>query len=206
MKGVVLTLFSALFLNANELILVSNDASEKNLEALYQKYDQTLVINNKLVYLIPKTCRLERYFGGASEGELKLADLPVHTHSIALTQELFEAQETKNIEKKIKLEKAVALVGGEIPKAFLQESEGRAFGGASEVPLDFSFQKDEAIKANLYVKKKEPVPIEESNSYRHPTCQLLEDGSAYRLEHIQDAKFYSAKSLEPVGTPVIKFK
>lgn len=206
MKGVVLALFSALLLSANELILISNDASEKNLETLHQKYGQALLINKELVYLIPKTCRLERYFAGASEGELKLADLPAHTHSIAPTQEVFEAKDAKSIKKKIGTEKAIALVGGEIPKAFLQESEGHAFGGASEVPLNFTFQKNEAIKTNLYVAKMEPTEAKESKPDRHPTCRLLEDGSAYRLEHIQNAKFYSAKILEPVENPVIKFK
>ena len=45
---------------------------------------------------------------------------------------MFEAKDTTVIEKKIEQEKAVLLVEGKISKAFLDDKEGRGFGGESE--------------------------------------------------------------------------
>ncbi len=199
MKRAAIALFFAASLSADELILIASKPAPAQLENLYQKYGQTLLLNGGSVYLVPQGCLLERYFGGASEGKLSLAAMPVHTRAVALSQEVFEAKDETGIAKKIARERSIALVDGKVAKAFLQDDEGRAFGGASELALDFSFQKKEAVNAVIPVEKKD-------TPYRHPSCQLLKDGSGYALEHLHEARLYSENGLVPLKSSIIKFK
>ncbi|MBE0498289.1 MAG: hypothetical protein IBX43_03500 [Campylobacterales bacterium] len=186
-------------LSGDELLLVATQSTPTELESLYQKYTQPLLLSDGRVYILPPGCLVPRYFGGASEGELLLAKMPVHTRAIAVSQEVFEAKDEREISKKIACEKSIALVEGKVAKAFLQDNEGRAFGGASERVLDFSFQKKEAVAAVELIEKKN-VPSQ------GPSCQLLEDGSSYVLENLNDARFYSKKGLVPVNNSLIKFE
>jgi len=206
MKHLFIVLFSLVSLYANELIYISNDAHEENLETLQQKYRQTLLVNDTKVYLIPSDCLLERYFGGASQGDLILSEAPQQTQKVVITQEVFEAKDETVIKDKIEVEKSIALIEGKVSKAFLDDKEGRGFGGASEVPLDFTFQKVEAKK--VYMKPAAPhTPvIKETKTHQHPRCKLLEDGSGYELKHINKAKFYSNKGFDSIGNPTIMFK
>lgn len=187
-------------LNADELLLIAMQGTPTELENLYQKYAQPLLLSDGRVYLLPSGCLVPRYFGGVSEGKLSLAKMPAHTRTIAVSQEVFEAKDETEISKKIAREKSISLVEGKVAKAFLQDSEGRGFGGASERALDFSFQKEEAIAAMAKPVEKEKTPV------RHPGCQLLEDGSGYTLEGLHDARFYSEEGLLLIKSSLIKFK
>ncbi len=203
---IALVYVMVLYADMQQLVYVSNDANEKNLENLYEKYKKTLLINDRKVYLIPSDCLLERYFGGTSQGRLILSKKPQQTEEILVTQEVFEANDVSVIKEKIETDKSLALIEGKVPKAFLDDKEGRGFGGASETPLDFSFQKLEAKKVHMKPATQQ-VNIEPSpKAYLHPTCKLLKNGSGYVLEHINNATFYSNRSFQPIKNPIITFK
>ena len=133
MKMLCLLLLSLASCYGAELTYISNDTGIKNLESLENKYKQALLINEARVYLITKECQLKRYFGAASEGELKLVQIPRHTETILITQEVFEAKDEKEIQEKIETEKSISLIEGRVAKAFLEDKEGRGFGGFSEI-------------------------------------------------------------------------
>jgi len=206
MKHLFIVLVSMASLYANELVYISNDTNEASLESLYQKYKQPLLLNDSKVYLIPSECLLERYFGGASEGKLILATSPQQTQQIVITQEVFEAKDENTIKDKVEVEKSLALIEGKIPKAFLDDKEGRGFGGASETPLDFTFQKIEAKKVYMKPVEEQNDVKKETETYKHPSCKLLPDGSGYQLENIDDASFYSDQNTQSIENPTIIFK
>jgi len=184
-----------------ELIYVSNDSAPQNLQLLSEKYKQPLLINGSDIYLIPKACRLERYFGGASEGEVNRTPIPMQTESIALTQEVFDAKDERTILKKIEVEKSIALIEGKVPKAFLEDKDGRGFGGASEMLLDFAMQKN-----NEVIHATSEVPSIEENGRLRPSCQMLKNGSGYILQNTTGAQFYSNKGVTPIIDDTILFK
>lgn len=199
MRAAAIVLCLAASLSADELLLIATQGTPAEHESLYQKYEQPLLLDRGVVYLIPSGCLIPRYFGGASEGELSLAKMPAHTRSIAVSQEIFEAKDETEISKKIDRDKSISLVEGKVAKAFLQDREGRAFGGASELVLDYSFQKEEAVAAAV-------TPVKKENTPQHPSCQLLKDGSGYTLENLHDARFYSEEGLVPIKNSLVKFE
>lgn len=190
MKVFLFSLFLISWAQATELIYVSNDISQSNLNSLESTYMQKLLINDKRVYLIPSDCRLERYFGGASEGKVNLSKAPERTEEILLTQEVFEEQDETEIIEQLEVEKSISLVEGKVSKAFLDDEDGRGFGGSSEVPLDFTFQKAKATSSNMKPEKKQKKLVVKAKAYQHPQCKLTKDGSAYELLFIQEAQFY----------------
>ena len=206
MRKFSLALLFAASIFANDLVFVSNDTSKERLESLHQKYGQVLLINDKRVYLISSECTIERYYGGTSQGELNLVKAPTHTKEILVTQAVFEAKDEKIITQKIELDKSLALIEGKVSKEFLADDEGRAFGGVSERPRDMTAQRREAQKIHMTVKEKQPMAAEETESYTHPTCQLLTNGSGYKLLGLKDAHFYSNNSLENIEDSTILFK
>jgi len=198
---------------ATELIYISNDTNAENLQKLEETYKQKLLLNNSYVYLIPSDCRLNRYFGGASNGNLQLTKNPEQTKQIIITQAVFEAKSETEITEKIEVEKSIALVEGKVSKAFLDDKEGRGFGGASEVPLDFSFQKIKATSVNMVAATEHKVIKKDVRSetdfrkpYVHPSCALIEDGSGYVLSNTKEAQFYSNAKLENISKSTILFK
>lgn len=206
MRLLCLAFFLALSLEATELIYISNDSSHSSLQSLELKYQQALLINDKKVYLIPSDCRLERYFGGESEGKLFLTTKPQLTQEIIITQEVFEAKDESIITQKIEVEKSIALVEGKVSKAFLDDKEGRGFGGASEVPLNFSFQKIAATQKNM-----KPIPTKEKNIQepireQKPQCQLLDDGSGYYLKYLNEAQLYFQAQFSSIENGAILFQ
>ena len=203
MKMLCLLLLSLASCYGAELTYISNDTGIKNLESLENKYKQALLINEARVYLITKECQLKRYFGAASEGELKLVQIPRHTETILITQEVFEAKDEKEIQEKIETEKSISLIEGRVAKAFLEDKEGRGFGGFSEIALDFKSQKIQASQS-ITLPKTEHI-IKETKEDKTPNCHLLKDGSGYRLENISNAQMYSAKGFSPILDNVILF-
>lgn len=206
MRLFILVLLSITSIYANELIYISNNTSDDTLKELHQKYKQILVINDSKIYLIPSDCRLERYFGGTSQGDVTLSKAPEQTQKIVITQEVFEAKDETIIKEKIKVEKSIALIEGKVSKAFLDDKEGRGFGGASEVPLDFTFQKVEAKKVYMKPIEEQTPVLKETKTSDHPACELLDDGSGYKLKHIKSAQFYSDEGLSPIVNSTILFQ
>ena len=194
---IVASLLLSLTVYSAELIHVSGNSTPENLEVLSAKYKQMLLINSNDVYLIPKECQLERYFGGASQGQLNLVNTLTQTEAIPATQEVFEAKDTAVIEKKIEQEKAVLLVEGKVSKAFLEDKEGRSFGGASEIPLDLSSQQ--------IADKKNPV-VNNAKMNQRPSCQLLDNGSGYKLYFTTNPQFYSNRKFISIVNDTIFFK
>jgi len=205
MRLTFLVLFSLVSLNATELIFISNSSDLKTLQSLQQKYKQALLVNDGYVYLIPSDCRLERYFGGSSTGSLKLSQKPEQTKTILITQEIFEAKDKAAISQKIEIDKSISLVEGKESKAFLDDTEGRGFGGASESPLNFSSQQVKATSANMVPNPKYKDIVEDAKKYPHPSCELLQDGSGYTLSHIKEAQFYKDETLQKIQKNLITF-
>lgn len=191
---------------ASELIFISNDTSSQRLASLHQQYGQPLLLNDERVYLISSDCTIERYYGGASQGELKLVKAPVHTKEILVTQAVFEAKDEKVITQKIELDKSLALIEGKVSKEFLADKEGRAFGGVSELPRDMTSQKLEAQKIYMKPQEKEAAPAVESKPYTHPTCELLSDGSGYQLFGLKNAQLYTKEGLTGITKTTVLFK
>lgn len=205
MRSLFLSLLALSSLGAYELIYISNDANPKNLSHLQNTYKQTLLVNDKKVYLIPSDCRLERYFGGASQVPIKLSKVPEQTEKIILTQELFEAKDESIIKEKLEVKKSIALVEGKVAKAFLDDNDGRGYGGASQTPLDFTFQKTAATQVHMKNVAKEKAAKTTVRPSQHPSCQLLNDGSGYQLQHINDAYLYLDQDLHPISNTIILF-
>jgi len=205
MRSFVLLFCAIGYVCAHDLTYISNNASQKSLKGLQQTYKQTLLINDKKVYLIPSDCRLERHFGGASQMPVKLSQGLEQTQELSITQEVFEAKDERIIKEKIEVEKSIALVEGKVAKAFLDDKEGRGYGGASQVPLDFSFQKIAAKKAHMKPATEHKPIVASARPYQHPSCRLLDDGSGYQLEHIKDAYFFVDQNLHPISSTTILF-
>lgn len=206
MRLFTLVLLSITSIYANELIYISNNANDDNLKELHLKYRQILLINDSKVYLIPSECLLERYFGGASQGNVTLSKAPEQTQTIVITQEVFEAKDETFVQEKIEVEKSIALIEGKVSKAFLDDKEGRGFGGASQIPLDFTFQKAKAKKVYMKAAEEQTPVAKGPKSSQYPTCKLLNDGSGYELKHVKAAQFYSDKGIRPIENSTILFK
>jgi len=205
MRKLSLALLCTSSMYAVTLPYISNTSDEARLKELSQKYKQELLINDGKVYLIPSDCRLNRYFGGASELKVKLAKRPEQTEDIVITQEVFEAKDEETIKESIEVQKSISLVEGKVSEEFLMDKEGRGFGGASELPLNYSFQKIKAVKVNMTPAKKQKPIVEDAKPYQHPTCRILEDGSGYKIENLKNAQFYKNGNIEDIKNENIKF-
>lgn len=180
-----------------DLIYISSDSSAENLKIINAKYQQTFLVSESGVYLIPSECQSERYFGGASDGILNLIKGPIRTEAVLTTQDVFEAKEEKQIIKKIELEKAFSIAEGKISKDFLEDQEGRGFGGASQTPLVIR-NEITAQTVNLPVKADE-------KEIQHPTCQILMDGSGYIIGSTTNAGVYVNGNISSIVNNTVLF-
>lgn len=183
---------------AGELIYLSSDITPKNLETLHAKYQQMLILDENGVYLVPSECRSERYFGGASEGVLTLVKGPIRTETVLNTQEVFEAKEEKQIIEKIEQDKRFALAEGKITKDFLENKEGRGFGGASEVPLVIR-NEIEPITPNVAIATK-------PKQHKRPSCQILLNGSGYKIDPLTNGRLYINGNVIPILKNTVSFE
>lgn len=190
-------LLAGITANAAPLIYLSSQGTPQNLAMLSAKYQQPLLVGENNVYLIPSECQVERYFGGASEGVLNLVEGPVRTEALLTTQAVFDAKEAKEIVKKIELENRVAIAQGKIAKAFLEDNEGRSFGGASEVPLVWPNE----ISPSVMHKGTAGETIQS----QVPSCQLLHDGSGYTIDAVSNAQFYFNGTFTPIANDTVLF-
>jgi hypothetical protein len=185
--------------NSADLIHLSDDASAANLEIMYTKYQQTLLLSDNSVYLIPIECQSERYFGGASEGVLNLIKGPIRTETVLNTQDVFEAKDEKDIIKKIELDKTVAIAAGKISKNFLEDKEGRGYGGASEIPLIIHNDIEADVPETL-------VMVQAKKEVKRPACQLLQDGSGYTIAPLNNGRLYINGVASPVVSNTVLFR
>ena len=192
-----LIFLASLSSHAGDLIYLSSDTSPTSLEALGTKYQQMLVVDNNGVYLVPSECKAERYFGGASEGVLNIIRGPVRIETVLNTQEVFEAKEEQQIVKKIELDKVYAIVDGKTPKDFLEDKEGRGFGGASEVPL--------VIRNEIQTSVPKMAVKTQGIQIKRPSCQILMDGSGYQIEPLNNGRVYIDGKTTPVSNNTISF-
>lgn len=189
-------LLASIAANSADLIYLSDDTSASNLEILNTKYQQTLLLSDSGVYLIPIECQSERYFGGASEGVLNLIKRPIRTETVLNTQEVFEAKDEKDIIKKIELDKTFAIAAGKVSKNFLEDKEGRGYGGASEVPLIIHNEAQANISETSRAKKE----------VKHPGCQLLQDGSGYKIVPLDNGRLYSNGTVSGIVNNTVLFR
>lgn len=67
------------------------------------------------------------------------------------------------------------MIEGRIPKAFLDNTDGHFFGGATQIPIDLSFQ---------------TKILSQANDRKIPTCRILEDGSGYLIQGASSVKIF----------------
>lgn len=194
----LLILLASFSTYAGDLIYLSGDITPSTLEALSTKYQQVLVLDDNGVYLVPSECKAERYFGGASEGVLNLVRGPIRTETVLTTQDVFEAKEEKQIIKKIELEKAYAIADGKISKDFLEDKEGRGFGGASEVPL--------VIRNEIETNVPKAVVVAQVKPIKRPSCQMLMDGSGYKIEPFNNMRAYINGRITSISNNTVSFE
>lgn len=192
-------LLASIAANSADLIHLSNDSSAANLEILNTKYQQALFISDNSVYLIPSECQSERYFGGASEGVLNLIKGPIRTETVLTTQDVFEAKEEKQIIKKIELDKTFAIAEGKVSKDFLEDKEGRGYGGSSEIPLIIHNDIETNISEAL-------MTVQAKKEVIHPACQLLQDGSGYKIVPLNNGRLYINGAVSPILNNTVLFR
>lgn len=196
---IVFFLLAGLSAYCGDLIYLSSDSSPQNLQVLYSKYQQTLLISSNDVYLIPSECQSERYFGGASEGVLNLIQGSIRTETVLNTQEVFDAKDEKDIAKKIELEKTFAMAVGKVSKDFLEDKEGRGYGGASEVPLTIRNEIDSAVTDKS-------VTVQPKKEVKRPSCQLLQDGSGYKIAPLTNGRLYINGAFSSIINDTVLFR
>lgn len=194
----LLILLTSLSTYAGDLIYLSGNSAPSSLDALSAKYQQMLVVDDNGVYLVPSECQAERYFGGASEGVLNLVHGPIRTEAVLNTQAVFEAKDEKQIIKKIELDKAFAIADSKISKDFLEDKEGRSFGGASEVPL--------VIRNEVELNIPKMAVLAQAKQMKRPSCQILMDGSGYKIEPFNNTRAYINGKIIPMNNNTVSFQ
>jgi len=199
LRTLLLSVCLSVSLFAVELVHVENDTSINSLKNLALKYNQDIIINNNKAYIVPDECQVLRYFGGLSENKVLLPQSKTYATPTTITQEIFEAKDTQEVEKAILKQEIIADVSGKAPSAFLGDKEGHLFGGLSEVPIDLSSQRK--IIQEIAVKK-----TIKKTTYKHPTCKLFKDGSGYKLLNVKNPRQYSNGILSEILNASVFFK
>jgi hypothetical protein len=183
-------------LSAFELIHISNSVEQESLKELQERYKKDIVISDNRAYIVPSECLLVRHFGGLSQNRVNIVGQELQNGYLSVTQEVFEAKDVQTIKKEIQKQKISDTVEAKVAKAFLDDKEGHLFGGLSQGNVDLRAQKE-------VVKERNKEAVQES--YKHPTCKLLDDGSGYMLFDAKDAKLYKNNEIKPLQTSTILF-
>jgi hypothetical protein len=187
-----LSLLGVASLGAYDLIHISNSVDFQNLRELEQKYKREIVISDNRAYLIPSECLLERYFGGLSQNMVELPNSELYNTSYAVTQKIFNAKDETEIKDEIAKQKISDTIEAKEAREFLSDRDGRLFGGLSQGDIDLSKQKEVVIQS-----------IEDKANFTRPTCQLLEDGSGYKIYGTKELKLYSSKKIVDIKERVL---
>ena len=78
-----------------------------------------------------------RYFGGESNGELIVAKSLKYTAPLVVTEEVFIAKSSDDIDKVVEEKKTFDIKNGNGAKEFIVEKTGHLYGGYSEGTLNF---------------------------------------------------------------------
>ncbi len=78
-----------------------------------------------------------RYFGGLSEVKAKVPTSVMLTPSTLMTEEVFSAKDTKEVEVAVMKQKKERVENGDEAKEFAIESTGHLYSGLSEGDLKF---------------------------------------------------------------------
>ena len=203
MKFLITAIILSSGLLGTELIYISDNTKIDNLKILNNKYKKDLFINDNRVYLIPQECLLVRHFGGLSQNKLNLANND--SLSMPITQEIFTAKDENTIKVEVEKQKSLDLVTGKVTKEFLSDKDGHFFGGLSEIPIDLSDQITDAQNEYMIEKLTQTKTIEKIDDYSHPTCELLLDGSGYKLINTLNVKIFAKDILQLLTTTTIVF-
>ena len=205
MKSLIAAIILSTGLPSTELIYISDNTEIDNLKILSDKYKQDLLINDNRVYLIPQECLLLRHFGGLSENKVNLAISDANKLSLPITQEIFTAKDKLTIDVEIDKQKSMDLVTGKVTKEFLADKDGHLYGGVSEIPIDMSEQIANAQNEYMREKVTKAQLIQQKEKYTHPSCELLRDGSGYKLIDTLNAFVYSDSQLKALTYSTISF-
>ena len=75
-----------------------------------------------------------------------------------------------------------------------------------KIPLDLSSQKDQVITNNTNnTATKNPI-ADNTKSKQYPSCQLLENGSGYKLYFTTNPRFYSNREFISIVNDTVLFK
>jgi len=77
-----------------------------------------------------------RYFGGLSEAKAKTPKSVMITPSTVMTEEVFSAKNTQEVELAVMKQKREQVDKGEVVKDFAMEKTGHLYGGLSELKLN----------------------------------------------------------------------
>lgn len=183
-------------LSAFELIHVSNSIQPESLKELQERYKKDIVISDSRAYIVPSECLLVRHFGGLSQNRVDIVGEELQNGYLSVTQEVFEAKDIQTIKKEIQKQKISDTVEAKVAKAFLDDKDGHLFGGLSQGNVNLKAQKEVVREIS-----KEIV----QESYKHPTCKLLDDGSGYMLYDTKDAKLYKNDKIKDIQNINILF-
>lgn len=78
-----------------------------------------------------------RYFGGVSNGELHVAKSLKYTAPLVVTEEVFTAKSSDDIDKVVEEKKLFDIKNGNGAKEFIEDKTGHFYGGLSEGKLSF---------------------------------------------------------------------
>lgn len=183
-------------LSAFELIHVSNSIQPESLKELQERYKKDILISDSRAYIVPSECLLVRHFGGLSQNRVDIVGEELQNGYLSVTQEVFEAKDVQTIKKEIQKQKISDTVEAKVAKAFLDDKDGHLFGGLSQGNVNLKAQKEVVREIS-----KEIV----QESYKHPTCKLLDDGSGYMLYDTKDAKLYTNDKIKDIQNINILF-
>lgn len=78
-----------------------------------------------------------RYFGGESNGNLHVAKSVKYLAPLIITEEVFIAKSSDDIDNLIEDKKLIDIKNGNGAKEFIQDTSGHLYGGLSEGELSF---------------------------------------------------------------------
>ncbi len=192
MKLFLSILASIASLSAYELIHISNSVDLQSLKELGQKYKKDVVISDRRAYLIPSECLLDRYFGGLSQNRVELPNSDLYHSSYAVNEKIFDAKDDQEVEEEIIKQKISDTIQAKEAKEFLEENNGHLYGGLSEGVVDLGAQKN-IVKA---------AP-QESKTYRHPECRVLDDSSGYEIYGAKNIQIYSNEKIIDIKESIL---
>ena len=93
------------------------------------------------LYAISTSEKAPRYFGGLSQNEVLLPKSSTYSAPLIVTEEVFVAKNTDDIDKVVQKQKVSDIASGKYVKEFLEDRSGHLYGGLSENKIDLQTKK-----------------------------------------------------------------